>query len=114
MPQTIKERVLNYAANRWGLNKKRCLGPTSDSIRECNPASKEEWIQFYYSNVKTPAEIDELGRKLYFRISVTLPTEEYFHPDLLCSISEQECINYMHYLAIDTPWMGFARERGLL
>lgn len=41
MPQSTKEWVLNYTVNRWGLNKKRRLGPTSDSIRICQPETKE-------------------------------------------------------------------------
>lgn len=39
-----KEFVLNYATNRWGLNKKSNVGPTSDSIRLCAPNSMEEWL----------------------------------------------------------------------
>lgn len=114
MPQSTKEWVLNYTANRWGLNKKRKLGPTSESIRTCEPDTKEEWINYYYSNVKSHNEIDELGHLLYQHICNDLPDEERFHPDLLASITEDDCIAYMHYLAVETPYMGYARERGLI
>lgn len=53
MPQSITEWVLNYTANRWGLNKKRKLGSTPDSIRTYQPSSKEEWTNYYYSDVRS-------------------------------------------------------------
>ena len=114
MPQSTKEWVLNYTVNRWGLNKKRRLGPTSDSIRICQPESKEDWINCYYTNVRSRDEIDELGRLLYQHIYNDLPGEERIHPKLLASITEDDCIAYMHYLATETPYIGYAREHGLL
>lgn len=114
MPQTTKEWVLNYTMNRWGLNKKRNLGPTSDSIRICNPESKRDWSRYYYDNIRTSGQIDELGRSLYHHIITEIPREERFHPNLLSSITEEDCIAYMHYMAIDTPYDGYARERGLI
>ena len=114
MPQSKKEWVLNYTANRWGLNKKRRLGPTSESIRNCQPETKEAWIDYYYSNVKSYEEVDNLGRLLYQHICNDLPGEERFHPDLLASITEDDCIAYMHYLAIETTYAGYAREHGLI
>ncbi len=114
MPQSTKEWVLNYTANRWGLNKKRRLGPTSDSIRLCQPDGKEMWIDYYYNNVRSREEIDELGRLLYQHICNDLPQEKRFHPDLLASVSEGDCIAYMHYLAIETPYVGYAREHGII
>ena len=53
MPMAKKEFVLNYAMNRWQLNFKKNVGPTSDSIRICNPSSYEEWCDYYYSNVRS-------------------------------------------------------------
>ena len=114
MAQTTKEWVLNYTVNRWGLNKKNRLGPTSDSIRICQPETQKEWIDYYYNNVRSQDEIDELGRLLFQHICNDLPNEERFHPSLLSSITEEDCIEYMHYLAVETPYMGYARERGLI
>lgn len=114
MPQSKKEWVLNYTANRWGLNKKRRLGPTSESIRICQPETKEAWKDYYYTNVRSYEEVDNLGRLLYQHICNDLPREERFHPDLLASITEDDCIAYMHYLAIDTTYVGYAREHGLI
>lgn len=112
MPQSTKDWVLNYTANRWGLNKKSRLGPTSDSIRACQPKTKESWATYYYTNVRSHDEIDILGRLLYQHIYKDLPGEKRFHPDLLASITEDDCIAYMHYLAIETPYIGYAREHG--
>lgn len=114
MPQSKKEWVLNYTANRWGLNKKRRLGLTSESIRICQPETKEAWKDYYYTNVRSYEEVDNLGRLLYQHICNDLPREERFHPDLLASITEDDCIAYMHYLAIDTTYVGYAREHGLI
>lgn len=114
MPQSKKEWVLNYTANRWGLNKKRRLGLTSESIRICQPETKEAWKDYYYTNVRSYEEVDNLGRLLYQHICNDLPREERFHPDLLASITEDDCIAYMHYLAIDTTYVGYTREHGLI
>lgn len=32
----------------------------------------------------------------------------------IASITEDDCIAYMHYLVIETPYMGYAREQGLI
>ena len=58
MPQANKEFVLNYAMNRWQLNFKRNVGPTSDSIRMCAPETFEQWQDYYYSHVRSREQID--------------------------------------------------------
>ena len=90
MAQTTKEWVLNYTE------------------------TKKEWIDFYYNNVRSQDEINELGRLLFQHIFNDLPDEERFHPALLESITEEDCIAYMHYLAVETPYIGYAREHGLI
>ena len=45
-PEAEKEFVLSYAMNRWQLNFKKNVGPTSDSIRECSPTSLGEWENY--------------------------------------------------------------------
>lgn len=113
MPIAQKEFVLNYAMNRWQLNFKRNVGPTSKKIRICNPSSVEEWSRYYYENVRSRAAITELGKALFKHISVDIPGEIRFHPDLVNSITEQDCINYMHNIVINRTFNGFAKERGL-
>jgi len=41
MPRATKEFVLNYAMNRWQLNFKKNVGPTSELIRSCAPHNFE-------------------------------------------------------------------------
>lgn len=114
MPKAEKEFILNYATNRWQLNFKRNVGPTSDSIRLCNPSSYEEWQNYYYSQVRSRKDIDELGRSLYQHIHDDLPDEERFHPALISSINLQDCISYMHKLVIDRVYNGYIKEHGKL
>ncbi len=111
-PRAEKEFVLNYAMNRWQLNFKRNVGPTSDSIRECRPNSIDEWRDYYYANVRTKHHIDSLGRKLYVRITGDLPREVRFHPDLLASITEEDCIKYLNSVVIDRTYNGYCKEQG--
>jgi hypothetical protein len=112
MPIAQKEFVLNYAMNRWQLNFKRNVGPTSESIRNCAPDSLESWIEYYYSNVRSREHIDSLGKKLYYHISEVLPTEKRFHPELIDSITESDCISYMHQIVINRTYNGYMKERG--
>lgn len=112
MPKAEKEFILNYAMNRWQLNFKKNVGPTSESIRNCNPSSLEEWRDYYYANVRSREHIDSLGIKLYDNIKNILPDEDRFHPGLIASINRDECIKYMHLLVIDRTFNGYQKERG--
>lgn len=114
MPIANKEFILNYAMNRWQLNFKKNVGPTSDSIRICNPSSFDEWRDYYYSNIRSRQHLDDLGRTLYERITTELPGENRFHPNLLASITEEDCIDYMHAVVISRTYNGYLKERGLL
>ena len=114
MPTANKEFVLNYAMNRWQPNFKGNVGPTSDSIRICNPSSYDEWCEYYYSNVRSSEHLDSLGERLFLLIRDELPGERRFHPELLASITEQDCIDYMHMVVLDRTYNGFLKERGRL
>ena len=92
MPPAPKEFVLNYTMNRWQLNFKKNVGPTSDSIRECQPDSLAEWEEYYYSNIRSREHIESLGDKLYYRITETLPDEKRFHPELLEIVTHDDCL----------------------
>ncbi len=98
-----KEWILNSAMNRFQLNFKRNVGPTSESIRKCSPKSLQEWQKFYYENVKSEAHIEELGRKLYIKISEVLQKE-------IVEITEQDCIDYMKNLVINRTYDGYTTE----
>lgn len=111
-PAATKEFILNYAMNRWQLNFKKNVGPTSDSIRKCCPINLKEWEEFYYSNVKSRDHISGLGETLFKKIKEELPGEERFHPGLLESITKADCINYMHDIVIRRTFDGYAKEHG--
>lgn len=98
-----KEWILNSAMNRYQLNFKRNVGATSESIRKCAPKSLEEWRDYYYSNVKSEAHIEELGRKLYVKITEVIQAE-------VDEVTEQDCINYMKQLVIDRTFDGYMTE----
>lgn len=112
-PKAQKEFILNYAMNRWQLNFKRNVGPTSASIRDCSPNSLKDWENYYYSNLRSREHITSLGEQLFQRISIDLPPEKRFHPELINTITKQDCLEYMHNIVIKRTFDGYARERGL-
>jgi hypothetical protein len=98
-----KEWILNSAMNRFQLNFKRNVGPTSESIRKCSPRSIDEWRAYYFSNVKTKEHIIELGRKLYIKITEVIQAE-------VADITEEDCIDYLLQLVIDRTYEGYVTE----
>ena len=52
-----KEWILNSAKNRFQLNFKRKVGPTSESIRQCEPKTMDEWREYYFLNVRSKDHI---------------------------------------------------------
>ena len=87
-----KEWILNSAMNRFQLNFKRNVGPTSENIRKCSPRTMEEWRKYYFKNVRSKEHIEELGKKLYVKIT------------------EDDCVNYMLQLVIDRTFDGYMTE----
>jgi hypothetical protein len=98
-----KEWILNNAMNRFQLNFKRNVGPTSESIRQCSPKTVDEWRDYYFKNVRPREHIEELGRKLYVKIT------EVIHAEVE-EITEQDCIDYMVQLVIDRTFDGYMTE----
>jgi hypothetical protein len=98
-----KEWVLNQAMNRWGLNKKNSVGAVSEEIRRCGPRNVDDWRNYYYAGVKPKEYIDELGRKLYLKITEVLQYE-------ISEVTQQDCINYMHEVVIDRTYQGYENE----
>jgi len=98
-----KEWILNSAMNRFQLNFKRNVGPTSESIRKCSPKTLDEWRDYYFSNVKSKQQIEELGKKLYIKITEVIQAE-------VAELTEQECIDYMIQLVIDRTYDGYMTE----
>jgi hypothetical protein len=109
-----KEWILNIATNRWGLNKKESVGPVSDWIRECAPKTLEEWREFYLKKLEeflskkginiSPLEyLEDLGRKLYTKITEVIRAE-------IDEVSEEDCINYIYDLVINRTFQGYQTE----
>lgn len=98
-----KEWILNSAMNRFQLNFKRNVGATSESIRNCAPKKVDEWREYYFSKVKSKEHVEELGRKLYIKITEVIQSE-------VEEITESDCINYMINMVIDRTFDGYQRE----
>jgi len=107
-----REALLNYAMNRWALNKAHSVGPTSELIRKCSPKAFEQWETFYFDNatqkkrngVKITREyITDLGQRLYVKLSEVVQNE-------LESIEEQECIDYAYNLVLNRTYEGYRSE----
>ncbi len=109
-----KEWILNIATNRWGLNKKNSVGPVSQWIRECSPKIIKEWEQSYYEKLEefikskgislSPKEyIEDLGRKLYVKITENIQAE-------IEEVTEDDCIQYIYDLVINRTFEGYQAE----
>jgi hypothetical protein len=109
-----KEWILNIATNRWGLNKKNSVGPAAEWIRECSPKKIEEWESCYKDKLKKFLErkkiyikpdeyLEDLGKKLYTKISEVLKKE-------IEEVSEEDCIVYIKNLVINRTFEGYQTE----
>jgi hypothetical protein len=107
-----RETLLNYGMNRWALNKASSVGPTSELIRACSPKTFEEWETYYFTEATqkkatgtriTREYIDNLGRRLYIKISEVVQSE-------LASITEAECIDYAYNLVLNRTYEGYRTE----
>jgi hypothetical protein len=99
-----KEWILNSATNRFQLNFKRNVGPTSEEIRKCAPRSIEDWERYYYANVRPRQHLEDLGRKLYTKVTEVIQAE-------VDSITEQDCIDYVVGLVIRRTFDGYITEK---
>jgi hypothetical protein len=108
----FRETLLNYGANRWGLNKASSVGPTSELIRNCSPGSFEEWREYYFNTARqkkkdgikiTPEYLNQLGEKLYFNLSERVSCE-------LSQITEEECVDYIYNLVLNRTYEGYCSE----
>ncbi len=107
-----REALLNYAMNRWGLNKSSSVDRVSDLIRHCSPAGFSDWEQFYFETARqqkkdgakiTRVYLEELGRKLYVKLSEIVQSE-------LSSITERECIDFVVNLVVNRTFEGYKNE----
>lgn len=115
-----KEHVLNYACQTYQLSRPNKVGAVMALIRECQPASIEEWEAWYFAHAfttgKQPTKVTaeslrELGERLYAKIKeVVMPEwQEAFR-----QLTEQDCIDYIHNLTIQRTYDGFLREKSVV
>ncbi len=89
--------------NRYQLNYKRNVGAVSEAIRKCSPRSLAEWEDYYYGNIRHRSHIDDLGRKLFVKITEVISAE-------VESVTEEECVAYMRELVINRTYDGYTTE----
>jgi len=98
-----KEWILNSAMNRFQFNFKRNVGAVSAAIRKCSPKNMKEWEDYYYKNVRSKEYIEELGKKLYVKITEVIQAE-------IEDITEEDCVQYMYHMVIDRTYDGYTTE----
>lgn len=98
-----KEWILNSAMNRFQLNFSRNVGSVSEAIRKCSPKQIEDWEKYYFKNVRSRDHIEELGRKLYVKITEVIVAE-------VEDIKEEDCIKYMFEMVINRTYQGYVTE----
>lgn len=98
-----KEWILNNVMNRFQLNFKRNVGAVSEAIRQCAPKKVEEWETFYFENIREREHLDELGKKLYIKITEVVAAE-------VEEITEEDCINYIYNMVINRTFDGYTTE----
>jgi len=98
-----KEWILNSATNRFQLNFKRNVGAVSEAIRKCAPKTVDEWREYYFAQIRTKQHIEDLGRKLYVKITEVIASE-------VEQVTEEDCIHYMIQLVIDRTYDGYTTE----
>lgn len=63
-----RETLLNYAANRWALNKASRVDRVAFLIRKCAPKSFEEWEKYYFDNARQKKKDGEKITRRYIEI----------------------------------------------
>lgn len=89
--------------NRFQLNFKRNVGAVSKEIRKCAPKKLNEWRKYYFKNVRSKKHIENLGRKLYVKITEVIAAE-------VDSITEKDCIDYMFSMVLNRTFDGYMTE----
>jgi hypothetical protein len=64
----------------------------------------EEWQEYYFQHVYPPEHLEELGRRLYVKITEVIQAEVH-------SINEQNCMDYIRNLVIKRTFDGYQTEK---
>lgn len=98
-----KEWILNQANMRWGLTKKRSVGPVAELIRKCAPKTLKEWEKFYLEKAYSKQYLEELGKTLFIKVTDVCKAE-------IENITEEDCINFIYNLVINRTFEGYQSE----
>lgn len=63
----------------------------------------EEWEEYYFQNVRNKEHIEDLGRRLYIKITEVISAE-------VEEIPEEDCVEYMFNMVIDRTFNGYMAE----
>jgi hypothetical protein len=89
-------------------------------IRECQPATYDEWVNFYFEHaftntrvaVKiTPDTLRELGERLYVKITEFVIPE---WTEAFQNLTLADCIDYISNLTLNRTYDGFVREKSII
>ena len=119
-PFGTKEKVLNFTSNTYQLTRPNKVGAVMALIRECQPDDLDDWKQFYFENAYTKSKIptkvtpeilDELGERLYAKISeVVIPEWTAAFQDL----SLEDCKEYIYQVTVVRTYDGFLLEKSVV
>lgn len=94
--------LFELTANKYlDINSK--VGPVSELIRKCPPKSLKDWEEYYYNSVYPKEHIEDLGRRLYIKITEVLSAE-------VEEITEEDCIEYMFNIVLNRTFDGYMTE----
>ena len=96
------QSLFELVANRY-LDVGSKVGPVSELIRKCSPKSIKEWESYYFKNVYPKQHLEELGRRLYIKITEVCQAE-------IESVEEKDCINFITNLVINRTYDGYQSE----
>lgn len=98
-----KEWIINQANMRWGLTMKNKVGAVSELIRKHAPKSVEDWEMYYYENVYPKRHLEELGERLYIKITEVCQAE-------IEDVTEEDCTDFIITLVINRTYDGYQGE----
>ncbi len=96
------QTLFGVVATRF-LDIEENVGPVSELIRKCSPKSLKEWEEYYYKNAYSKQHLEELGRRLYIKITEVCQAE-------IESITEEACIDFIINLVIGRTYDGYQIE----
>lgn len=115
-----KEKVLNYTSNNYQLTRPNKVGTVMALIRECQPASFDEWKSYYFENAYTETKepvkvtdeiLQELGERLYAKLMEVVIPE---WTSAFESITLQDCLDYIYEVTLVRTYDGFLLEKSVI